>query len=340
MSIVFHAIQEDRPGPKWRGVFDRRWHGYSRWFLREGIRSRPTYLKSVGAVKTHLPELLPAYERLVEAAGGGDLEARFLSMWCPPAYVGGCSQAIVGSAPPALMRNYDYSPVLFEGTWLASRYLDTATVAVIDCLWGALDGINEHGLAASLSFGGRPAAGKGFGIPIVLRYVLELARDVSDAIAILQRVPVHMSYTVALLDRQGGHATVFVNPGRKAEVAPQRISTNHQHRVEWQRHAEVTHSVERERILRDALKSEPEAEDALSAFLRPPVYQTNFLRGYGTLYTAIYDPLARSAELVWPDFRWRQAIGSFKEGSHTANFMDTGRHPAPLKNLVISKGAL
>ncbi|NKL67608.1 hypothetical protein GFL96_38520, partial [Rhizobium leguminosarum bv. viciae] len=42
----------------------------------------------------------------------------FLSMWCPPFYVGGCSQAIVTGAEPSLIRNYDYSPRLLEGTWL------------------------------------------------------------------------------------------------------------------------------------------------------------------------------------------------------------------------------
>ena len=163
MDIVFEAIDEDRPGEKWRRVFDRHWHAYSRWFLREGIRQRPTYLDCLKAMREHMPELLPLYKEICEAAGGGDLEARFLSMWCPPAYVGGCSQAIVdGPEPAALIRNYDYSPKLLEGTWLASRFCGKRVVAMVDCLWGVLDGINEDGLAVSLSFGGRTAVGEGF----------------------------------------------------------------------------------------------------------------------------------------------------------------------------------
>ena len=41
-----------------------------------------------------------------------------------------------------------------------------------DCLWGLLDGINDAGLAVSLAFGGR-ATREGFGIPLVVRYLLE-----------------------------------------------------------------------------------------------------------------------------------------------------------------------
>ncbi|MBY3356081.1 hypothetical protein [Rhizobium laguerreae] len=43
MDFKFEAINEDVPGPKWRRVFDRHWPVYSRWFMREGVRSRPTY---------------------------------------------------------------------------------------------------------------------------------------------------------------------------------------------------------------------------------------------------------------------------------------------------------
>ena len=73
---------------------------------------------------------------------------------------------------PVLIRNYDYSPKLLEGTWFASRLNGKRVLGVVDCLWGVLDGINDEGLAVSLSFGGRTTSGKGFGIPLVLRYIL------------------------------------------------------------------------------------------------------------------------------------------------------------------------
>jgi predicted choloylglycine hydrolase len=322
MDITFEAIDEARPGVKWRRVFDRHWHAYSRWFVRDGIRARPTYLASVKALKAHMPELLPAYEEIVAAAGGGDLEARFLSMWCPPVYVGGCSQAIVDGPSPALIRNYDYSPRLLEGTWLASRLTGKRVVAMLDCLWGVLDGINEDGLAASLSFGGRTAAGQGFGVPLALRYVLEFASTTAQAVAILRRVPIHMSYTVALVDRSGHHATVYVNPDRPAESLERRVSTNHQHAVEWPRHAETTRSVERVAALERAVAHDNDPERLLRAFLRHPVYQTSYRRGYGTLYTALYKPETTSVELVWPTLRWRQSCSEFRDEVRSIRFHD------------------
>ena len=320
MQIAFRAIAEDVPARKWRAVFDHHWHAYSRWFLREGRRARPTYLASARALKAHMPELYPVYEQLTEVAGGGDVEARFLSMWCPPVYVGGCSQAVFLGEEPWLVRNYDYSPQLLEGTWLATRLLGRRVVAMIDCLWGALDGINEAGLAVSLSFGGRTAVGRGFGIPLVLRYVLEIAETTREAIAVLKRVPVHMAYTVALVDRRGRHATVFVAPDRPAEVARRLASANHQRKIEWPRHARATRSVERAAVLDKAVRKASHVEQLLHAFLRPPVYQTAYGRGCGTLYTAVYRPSQAAVELVWPGARWRQDCRAFADGTRAVGF--------------------
>jgi len=317
MELAFEAIDEDRPGPKWRALFDRRWHAYSRWFLREGVRARPTYMASLRAIRQNMPELLPTYEEIIEVAGGGDLEARFLAMWCPPLYVGGCSQLILRGKEPALIRNYDYSPKLLEGTWLASRLNGRRVLAMVDCLWGVLDGINEDGLALSLSFGGRTAVGKGFGIPIVMRYALEFAKNTQQAVKIFERVPVHMSYTISAIDRRGRGAAIFVNPDRPTEAIDRLVSTNHQHEVEWPRHATATRSVERAAALQAAVESRAKTDAALAAFFRPPLFQTSYAKGYGTLYTALYRPLDASCELVWQHKRWRQSCSDFREGTKT-----------------------
>ncbi len=325
MEVTFEAIDEDRPGAKWRRVYDRYWHGYSRWFLSEGVRKRSTYLASLRALRQHMPELLPVFDEICKTSGGGDLEARFLSMWCPPAYVGGCSQVIVGGAEPTLIRNYDYGPKLLQGTLLRSRYCGKRVVAMIDSLWGVLDGINEDGLAVSLSFGGSTTVQEGFGIPIVLRYVLEMASNTAEAVAILARVPVHMAYSIAVLDRAGRHAMVFLSPGKDVEVLDHVVATNHQHKPEWKRHAETTRSVEREDVLLRALASTNDPDALVSVFLRPPVYQTSFERGYGTLYTARYRPQTASMELIWPEERRVQSCAEFKEGSHSLHFEEAPR---------------
>ena len=76
---------------------------------------------------------------MVELVGGGDLEARFLSLYDPPAFVAGCTQALWTHRTPALVRNYDYAPSLFDGLILRSAWNGTGVVAMTDCVWGVLD---------------------------------------------------------------------------------------------------------------------------------------------------------------------------------------------------------
>ena len=137
----------------------------------------------------------------------------------------------------------------------------------------------------------------------------------------LGRVPVHMAYSVALMDCSGGHSTIYVSPDKGMEVVDKLISTNHQHVVEWPRHAEVTKSLERERALQKAI-DEGGAEAMLRAFMRPPVFQTSYDQGYGTLYAAACYPATASAEMIWPGPRWHQSGADFSEGSRNISFND------------------
>ncbi|AHG50145.1 hypothetical protein RLEG12_00660 (plasmid) [Rhizobium leguminosarum bv. trifolii CB782] len=322
IDLQFEAINEDLPGLKWRRVFDRHWPAYSEWFVRQSVLSSPTSSMGHMALRTYMPKLLPTYEAIVETAGGGDLEARFLSMWRPPFYMNGCTQALVTGAEPSLIRNYDYSPRLLQGTWLASRFNGKRVVAMVDFLWGVLDGINEDGLAVSLAFGGRIATGPGFGMPVVLRYVLEFAETTAEAVAMLLSIPVHMSYSIAVIDRKGNHATVYVNPNSPAEVVERRVSTNHQHEVEWADHAEMTNSIKREAAVEKLLHASASTETVICGFQIPPIYQTRYSLKCGTLYTAVYRPLDASVELVWPGSVWRQSCADFQDGVRTIRFND------------------
>jgi predicted choloylglycine hydrolase len=115
MELLFTAVDEARAGAKWQALFQRHWPAYRQWFLSEGMEPRPTYGQALRQLKAHMPELLPTYERLCELAGGGDLEARFLALYRPPAYLTGCSQAVWLGDDPLLVRNYDYAPALARG---------------------------------------------------------------------------------------------------------------------------------------------------------------------------------------------------------------------------------
>lgn len=318
IELQFQAISEDFPAEKWQASFYRFWPGYRAWFLRSGIVERPSYLECRKALRTYMPELVPIWEKLVELAGGGDVEARFLSLWCPPPYIAGCTQGLWFDPhqyeEPILIRNYDFAPVLLEGKWWNTRWLGNRVLAMSDCLWGALDGINESGLSVSLSFGGRTVSGIGFGIPLVVRYILEVAHNVSEAAEILKRIPVHMSYNITLLDRLGQWATVFVAPDRTPEVVYQFAISNFQHKVEWLQHANATHAVERLEALQQKLHYAVNSHEIIQTMLHKPLYQDEWLRGYGTLYSAVYYPFSNRAELWWPTDCWQQSLNHFQDG--------------------------
>lgn len=321
VSRTLYAIHESEPGPRWLGVYRHLEEGYRAWFLREGDAARPNYLASLRALKTHMPELVPTYERLVELAGGGDIAARLLSLWCPTPYLTGCSQAVLRGASPVLVRNYDYHPMLWDGIQLASRWAGKRVIALQDSLWGILDGMNEDGLAVSLSFGGRQAVGEGFGMPLILRYVLETCATVADGVAVLERVPSHMSYNVTLLDAQGATRTVFVAPDRAPIVTNRAFATNHQRVVEWEAFAHATASLDRERYLRARLSDPNESSERFVArFLEAPLHQTAFGLGWGTLYTAVYEPQQLQMSLHWTGYALRQSIDHFQEAAVALTF--------------------
>jgi predicted choloylglycine hydrolase len=97
-------------------------------------------------------------------------------------------------------------------------------MVTVEGIAGAADGINESGLAASLTCG-RINAGRGFGIPLVVRYLLEVCNDAQDAVEALRSVPCHMSYNVTVMDSSGKFATVFLSPDRPAIVSADPAST-------------------------------------------------------------------------------------------------------------------
>lgn len=317
MELTFDCFDEPQPGQLWQERFHKTWPEYRDWYLRAGLKDRPGYLTCSRAVEQHMPELAPMYHRLCELAGGGDLESRFLSLYGPPPFMSGCSQACWLQDQPALIRNYDYHPDWFEGVMLRSDWC-RPVLGMSDCCWGLLDGVNDAGLAVALAFGGRKDVGEGFGIPLVVRYLLECCTTVKQATTTLQRLPVHMAYNITLLDRSGAHALVFVGPGRKAVVSDAAASANHQDKVAWPEYARRTRTVERVAHLCDLLSETGASLDAVTrAFLQPPLFCTDFDSAFGTLYTAVLSPGTGSMRLLWPQGELQQSLASFEPGATT-----------------------
>jgi predicted choloylglycine hydrolase len=318
LPFTFRALEELELGPTWQAVFDEKWPHYKTWFLREGEAARPSYATSVRMLRAHMPELMPAYERVVELAGGGDLAARMLSLYKPPPYLAACSQGVWNrDGAPSLVRNYDYAPSRFEGV-IWSTALVKRVIGMSDCLWGLLDGMNEDGLAVSLTFGGRRVLGDGFGIPIVTRYLLETCSTVEEARVALARLPYSLSHNLTLVDASGAVLTAYLSPDREPIFRAFPAATNHQGIVEWPEQARATRTIEREQtIVRLLDDSAVDAQTFIDSFLRTPLFSTSYGNGFGTLYTAAYRPASGVASFIWPSHTWSFAFDAFEQGERT-----------------------
>ncbi len=332
-SLTFDAVAEARPSAKWRARWDRSWPAYEAWFLARNGDDGPSRDECQAALARHMPELLPVHRKLTRISGGGDRAARFLSTWCPPPYLGGCSVAArAAGGTVRLVRNYDLSPDLNEGLLLRTEWTGMPAMGMVEFLWGLSDGINAAGLAVALAFGGRSETARGFGIATILRYVLETCSSVGEALAVLRRVPSHMAYNVVLADRSGATAAVELAPGGGARLMPRALTTNHQHGRETTARSGFTRTADRHAHL-EKLFAERVAPDALGGlFLKPPLHQQNYAEGFGTLFTAVYDPVGRLLTLRWPGRDWSQRLESFVERQvhvHFAVPVPTDRTTSP-----------
>jgi predicted choloylglycine hydrolase len=299
-------------------LFAAAWPSYRAWLLCESESARPSRVESAAQLRLHMPELAGTFDDLVEAVGGGDLEARFLSHWCPPPVATACSLAVWNRGANRLVRNYDFPPQQCDMTVLASRWTGSRVLAMSDCLWGAVDGINEAGVAVAIAFGGRPVVGRGFGIGLVVRYVLELARSTAEAMGILCRLPVSMAYNVAVMDRSGHGAIVAVSPDRGAFVMPHLTAGNRQGGTEWPAHAATCATVEREEALGAGMLDPLQTVgDMVGQFLRAPVWRDPATTPWGTVYTAAYDCDRGSLDLLWPDDTWQLSVHDVVAGVRT-----------------------
>lgn len=314
LSFDFYAITEDQPGTRWQALFNAVWPGYRAWYQRDGDAARPDLVTAEGKLREHMPELVSTWQRLVDLAGGDETAARMLTLWNPPRFLPGCSQVALSSPEPALLRNYDYGLELFEQVHSSTKYGSRRVIGTSDCLWGLLDGMNDDGLVVSLAFGGRPGSGDGFAAPLVVRYLLEVAGSVAEAVRRLETVPVSMFYNLTMVDASGNAVTAYVGPGMRPEITRDPVATNHRGRTpEYPDHARRFRSVERQELLTAAMDRWGDVEEVSQAMLGPGVFSHDYDNAFGTLYTAIYRPLRGEVEYRWHSRSWIRGLTSTEE---------------------------
>lgn len=323
-GATFRTIDEPGPGPKMAAIFAERAAAYSSWYLQDGDELRPSAAEGVDALRAHMPELVPVYQAMVREVGAKDpLAERMFTMWRPPGAAVACSQGVLqtGAHGPRLVRNYDYPAELMDGVILRSAFGDRRVIGVTDTVLGLCDGMNERGLAVSLTFGGRATMGAGFGVALVVRYLLEVCDTVQDAREVLARLPVAHTHNLTIADAEGDVLTAYLNPDRPASFRRLPIAVNHQWSVESWDPVLAESTVQREwwllRLLDDP---DVDHERFLAAFLVPPLYSLAHDIGRGTVYTAAYDPGEGDITYAWPTFRLPLRFDAFDEGTHPVTY--------------------
>lgn len=314
--LTFAAITDDGSGQQLKSAFDQRWPAYAEWLLNaERQKALPREDVCLRQLREHMPKLVPTLDRLLGILGAREHLVQFLCLYNPPTFIAGCSQAVwKRESEIALIRNYDFPQSRWDGLQLYSHWNSTGVIAMTDCIWGVLDGINEHGLAVSLSFGGKLIVGDGFGITLVLRYILEFCENCDQAEAFLQRVPIALAYNIVLSDRNMKHAVVSVGPGQRATSTQLLCATNHQKEHSAESNLDIlSDSNARLQFLAARLADSKESLDHfLRLFQQPPLYRkVGENRGWGTLYTASYHPHSGVALIQWPKYQLKQSFENF-----------------------------
>lgn len=327
MHLRFRSLTEDRPSDALRKVYAHGWPGWSKW-MRKRQTTRSADLRDARlALRRHMPEFESLWDTWVEVCDGDQDAALFLSFWSPPRYLVHCSQAVlIDDDGPLLIRNYDLDPELNESTLLSTCWRNRRVAGMVEGIVGLADGMNDAGLAASLTFGGRTVSADGFGIPLIIRYVLEMCADVPQAVEALRSIPSHMSYNVTVVDASGDWSTVLMAPDRPAIVTRTPYTTNHQLGVEWPRHGRISNTKGRANHLRALLDNPRLTADQLTgAFLSKPLASTGYDRGFGTIYTATYRPHAREMALHWSDgTREDHALASIEQRERLIHYSTAG----------------
>ncbi len=175
---------------------------------------------------------------------------------------------------------------------------------------------------------GRKVVGKGFGIPFILRYVLEFCSNVEEAVAALIRIPSHMSYNVTVVDKTGAFKTVRLAPDREPLITDAAFTTNHQGYVDWPENAAFNKTLERSAFLEKMLaKKDMNAAKIADSFLKKPLYNKRFKEGFGTLFTAVYRPVEGTVEMRWPKEKVIQSFDNFQEQYKVIDFEQASTEP-------------
>jgi hypothetical protein len=218
-----------------------------------------------------------------------------------------------------------------------------AHIGFSDMIFGRVQGINEHGLCVTTSWGAPGVWLEGEGLPYfaVVRALLDRCATVDAALEVLASIPVAWCTNFIITDRRGDAALVEVayaqrgvkriGPGSQEQFL---YATNHYTLPEMRPYdtGRMRQSVARYKTLASRLRSAvPHVDkDTLRGILSAPVPQGvclhHYSSGLGTLWSMIFDVTEATAEICfgapssarnpWRSFGLQDSVGKTAYAAH------------------------
>jgi hypothetical protein len=129
-----------------------------------------------------------------------------------------------------------------------------------------------------------------------------------------------MPYNVVVADASGAAASVEIYAGGGAKVQPRLVATNHQTDGSAPDRGAFTRTFERSDHLDGVLSEGAVPLSLVGQFTKAPLKQDRYGEGFGTLFTAEYEPLHRRMTLHWDGDVWAQSLDGFEEGSKVVRY--------------------
>ena len=310
--LTFEAIEQLEPGPRWAELFEAHWPRYRAWFLQEGEAAR-TVVRRLAARAAGAHARARAGVRARRASSQEAATSRRASSQCgrrrpisPAARRRSgrgdgarCSRATTTTRPSGSRARS------FTRAWVRP------VIGIGRLRVGPArrdERCRPRGLARVRRQEGRR---RGFGVPIVVRYLLETCETTEQARATLPAAAVPPRAHPDDRRSRGRRLHGVPRARSRVELTTAVAATNHQGSVEWHEHAPATRSVERQRMLERLVSDAGSADGFVEGFLEPPLFATDGDRRLGTLYTVAYHVGEGRAEFRWPELSWDQSFGGF-----------------------------
>jgi predicted choloylglycine hydrolase len=197
----------------------------------------------------------------------------------------------------------DHSDLRLVTVRIAGR---PAHIGFSEILFGRDDGLNEHGLCATMSAGApmAPTEAGGCTFWAVIRTLLDRCSTVDEAVELVGSIPISFNFNLLLTDRSGQAARMEIASSHRAvkRIGPETseqvlIATNHYLLPEMKPYdlGRMANSLVRYRTVRDRLEAAGSqvSFEAIQAILSDPYPQGVCCHHYadflGTLWSAIFD---------------------------------------------------